>query len=331
MVAKSLYKLRCAKVLGTAMLILLSIGVSETRLLASTDSSKSSSSAITFVPEQIRFMDVPADETYTQTVRLTNFGEATLQIQKITASSPDFQVIGVLLPVVVAHGTSESFTVAYHGIAERQSEGEIRIFTDSSDAPFVLKVKASTGTAQADLTASAANIEFEDVAVGSSSRKELSLRNAGNREVRIAGISVSGADFSLSGVGAVNLGPGQEISLGVSFAPKSAARRTGSLRILGAEGELLLEIPVVAAGAAPAQNNVKLKWEESPAAATGYAIYRAAEASGPYTRISSVTSAEFVDTEVAAGHTYYYVVTMVNPDETESEYSEPISATVPSV
>jgi hypothetical protein len=264
-------------------------------------------------------------------VRLTNVGEATLQIKKISASSEDIQVGGVLLPVVVAHGTSETFTISYRAQAESRMEGEIRIFTTSRDEPLVLKVKASVEVAQTELTASEASINFDDVAVGSSSRKEVSLTNAGNSALKISGMVVSGANFSLSGAGAVNLSPGQNITLEVNFAPRETGRQRGSLVVLNAKGESLVEIPLVATGAPLSQIGVKLNWEESPASVAGYVIYRSLEPSGPYTRISSsaVASSEYVDTGLAAGHTYYYVVTAVDADEVETEYSTPISATVP--
>ena len=310
------------------------VGVSEVRLFASTGALESSSlpvAGIVATPELVTLIDVPVGDTYTQEVRLLNEGEATLQIKRIAVSNADIQVTGVMVPVVVAHGTSQAFTISYRPKAEQRINGEVRIYTNVDEAPFVVKVRASSNAVQAELTASAASLAFEDVATGSTSRKELSLRNTGNREVRLGGISASGGDFSSSDAGAVSLAPGQEISLGVNFTPKGGGRQTGSLRIRNASGGSLLEIPLVANGASTSQSTVKLNWEASPVSVAGYAIYRAADPTGPYTRISSVPSAEFIDTGLAAGHTYYYVVTALNPDDTESEYSEPISATVPSV
>jgi Abnormal spindle-like microcephaly-assoc'd, ASPM-SPD-2-Hydin len=281
-------------------------------------------------PDAVSFVDVPAGDTYTQTVRITNTSEGTFQIKRITASRADFLITDVILPVVVAPGTSETFTVSYRARAAR-AEAQIRIVTSSSETPFVLNVRASAVEEQGELTASEAGIDFNDVAVGSSSRKEVLLMNSGNGALRISDVSVSGADFALSGAGAATLSPGQNISLDVSFAPKSAGKRAGSLKVLSAQGESLLEIPLSAAGVAPSQNVVKLNWEESPSSVAGYVIYRSADPSGPYMRLSSqaVPSAEYVDTGLAAGHTYYYVVTSVGADEVESEYSAPIRATVP--
>jgi len=282
-------------------------------------------------PSTVSFVDVPVGDTYTQTVRITNVNEGTLQIRQITASSPNFRITGILLPVVVAHGTSQSFTISYQAKTEGRTEGQISILTNSGDAPLVLGVKASSAAGQRELTANAAAIEFEDVAVGSSGKKELVLTNSGNRDLRISGISATGSGFSVSGATAMNLSAGQNVSVDVNFAPKSAGRQTGNLKISSAEGGSLLTIPLTASGAPSSQSTVKLNWEESPVTVAGYVVYRSPEASGPYMRVSSsaVPSAEYVDTGLAAGHTYYYVVSSLDADQVESEYSTPISATVP--
>jgi hypothetical protein len=280
-------------------------------------------------PDAVSFVNVPAGDTYTQTVRLTNLGEGTLQIRKITTSSADFQVTGILLPVVVAHGTSQSFAIEFRGKAEGSAEGQVYVLTTSTDEPVVLQVKASTAASQSELTASEAGIDFEEVAVGNSGKKELLLTNSGNRDLRISGISVSGRDFSLSGPTAVELSPGQNVSLEVNFAPKSARRQAGSLTVTSAEGGSLLTIPLTATGAPPSQSAVKLSWEESPVSVAGYVVYRSAQSAGPYVRISQAPSSEYMDTGLVAGHTYYYVVTSLDANQVESEYSPQISATVP--
>jgi hypothetical protein len=303
---------------------------------ASSDSSrtqpvKSTPALVEVVPGDIGFRDVPVGEKYSQAVRIKNDGRETLQIKQITAPSADFSIEGILLPVVVAPGTSESFTISFRPRQEARSEGQIRIVTSPGDTPIVLKVRASTVTDQRELTASEAGIDFDDIAVGNASKKEVSFLNAGNHELNISAISISGVGFSLSGSGAVTLSPGQRFTVDVNFAPKNIGRQVGSLRALSADGGSLLEMPLAGSGAESSQNVVRLNWEENAASTGGYVVYRAADPSGPYTRLTfqTVPSAEYVDTGLAAGHTYYYVVTSVGADEVESEYSAPISATVP--
>jgi hypothetical protein len=298
---------------------------------STTNSTQTLPALVQATPEAVNFLDVPVGETYTQVVRITNISESVIQIKRVTASNADFRVSGILLPVVVAPGTSESLTISYRATAEGQKEGEIGIVTSAGETALALKVRAVATVDQRELTASEAGIDFEDVAVGSSTKKVLSLTNSGNRELRISGTSVSGTGFRVSGAGAVNLSPGQNISVDVNFAPKGTVRQTGSLVVSSAEGESLLEIPLSGTGTASSQKAVKLNWEESPASVAGYVVYRAAEASGPYTQVSSgpVASTEYIDTGLAAGHTYYYVVTAMDANQGQSEYSVPISATVP--
>jgi hypothetical protein len=268
-------------------------------------------------------------DTYSQNVRITNLGEGTLQIRKITTSNANFQITGVLLPVVVAHGTSENFTVSFRPKGEGRTSGQISIFTGAGDAPVVLTVRASTVHVQSELTASEAAIDFEDVAVGAIAKQEVALTNSGARDLTISGISATGAAFSVPDATAVRLAPGQSVTVEVNFAPKSAGRQSGQLIVSGTDGGLLVLIPLVGTAAESSPSAVKLNWEESPVTVTGYVVYRSADSSGPYMRISQAPTSEFVDTGLAAGHTYYYVVTSLDADQAESEYSSPISATVP--
>jgi Abnormal spindle-like microcephaly-assoc'd, ASPM-SPD-2-Hydin len=308
-----------------------SVGQIARSAMANTESTHTTPSGIEVTPNAVSFVDVPVGDTYTQTVTITNANEGTLQIKKIAASRANFQITGIILPVVVAHGTSQSFTISYRAQAEARTTGEISILTNSGDLPLVIPIKASSQAGQKELTASEAAVDFEDVAVGSAGKKELVLTNSGNRDLRISGITAAGAGFSVSGTTAVNLSPGQNVSVEVNFAPKSAGRQKGSLAVASAEGGSLLTIPLTASGAASSQSAIKLNWEESPVSVAGYVVYRSAEPSGPFTRVSSeaVPTGEYTDTGLAAGHTYYYVVTSLDSDQMESEYSEPIAATVP--
>jgi hypothetical protein len=336
MVGRSAWKCRILSALGAVVLGASGSLLSGLHTLAhpatkTTPSPRPVPSLVEALPDAIRFVDVPVGDTYTQAVRITNVSESVLQITRITASNADFRVTGIMLPVVVAPGTSESFTISYRATSEGRKEGEIGVVTSTGDTALVLNVRAVATTGQRELTASEAGIDFEDVAVGSSTKKEVVLTNSGNRELRISRMSVSGADFSVSGAGAVNLSPGQNITLDVNFAPKGVGRKAGALAVSSAEGGSLLEIPLTATGAPSSQSAIRLNWEESPVSVAGYVVYRATEASGPYTRVTSsaVPSSEYKDTGLAANHTYYYVVAALDADQGECERSAPISATVP--
>jgi fibronectin type 3 domain-containing protein len=64
----------------------------------------------------------------------------------------------------------------------------------------------------------------------------------------------------------------------------------------------------------------------------GYNVYRATKTGGPYTKVNPSLNVDttFTDSTVAAGSTYFYVVTAVDGAGTESAFSNEAKAVVPS-
>jgi fibronectin type 3 domain-containing protein len=79
-------------------------------------------------------------------------------------------------------------------------------------------------------------------------------------------------------------------------------------------------------------HSVTLTWARSASVqVTGYNIYRSRSKGGPYRKIYCAVGAgtSYVDSDVLAGQTYYYVVTAVNQRKAESHYSAEAHAKVP--
>ena len=74
-------------------------------------------------------------------------------------------------------------------------------------------------------------------------------------------------------------------------------------------------------------HSVTLHWVPS-AGASSYNVYRSIASGGPYTKIGQSLTPTYVDTPVASGAVFYYVVTS-RRDGTESSYSQEIRASVP--
>lgn len=283
------------------------------------------------VPNVIRFQEVPVGETYTQTVRLANPGQKPIQINRISVGGGGFGISGFASPMVLLPGSSTNLTISYRPKAVGHLAVAMKIVTSTDAVPVTVDVTASAIGGAAELSASEANVRFEDVAVGARSIKEVSLTNTGNRNVRISRISVSGGDFSVTEGGQVSLSPGQVMNLEVAFNPRETGERNATLSVFAEGATSGVDIPLAGAGAQAAQSAIQLKWEESPVAAQGYRVYRSSEPGGPYQPVPTggVNSAEYTDTGLAAGHTYYYVVTSVDANNQESGFSEQITAAVP--
>jgi fibronectin type 3 domain-containing protein len=84
-------------------------------------------------------------------------------------------------------------------------------------------------------------------------------------------------------------------------------------------------------GMAALQHSVALNWNSSSSSVVGYNIYRGGNSGGPYNKLSSSldSSTSYMDQNVQAGATYYYVVTSVDGSGTESVFSNQVKAVVP--
>jgi fibronectin type 3 domain-containing protein len=91
----------------------------------------------------------------------------------------------------------------------------------------------------------------------------------------------------------------------------------------------------IATEAPPSSHWVQLSWDASTSAGVvGYYVYRGTQSGPPYSTYSRlntslVAATAYMDSTVASGATYYYVVTAVNGNAQESNPSNQASATIP--
>lgn len=80
-----------------------------------------------------------------------------------------------------------------------------------------------------------------------------------------------------------------------------------------------------------AGHTVEVSWQPSTSQVVGYNVYRGTTNGGPYTKINTglVIADTYIDENVTAGNTYYYVSTAVNSAGVESPFSGQVSAAIP--
>lgn len=81
----------------------------------------------------------------------------------------------------------------------------------------------------------------------------------------------------------------------------------------------------------PGGHSVNLSWNTSSSAGVAYNVYRSNVSGGPYAKVNStpISGTSYSDTGVQSTHTYYYVVTAVDGNGVESDYSNQASAVIP--
>ncbi len=82
------------------------------------------------------------------------------------------------------------------------------------------------------------------------------------------------------------------------------------------------------------QHSVDLKWGASSSGVSNYNVYRSSQSGGPYQFLHQVVDSSsadktYTDPAVQRGVTYYYVVTSVDSNGTESVFSNEASAQIP--
>jgi fibronectin type 3 domain-containing protein len=85
-------------------------------------------------------------------------------------------------------------------------------------------------------------------------------------------------------------------------------------------------------GVAPIQHNVTISWTASTSPVVGYNVFRSTTSGTNYVLLNAtrVIGLTYTDNTVQSGLTYYYVVTSVASNGTQSINSSQVAVTVPS-
>jgi len=123
--------------------------------------------------------------------------------------------------------------------------------------------------------------------------------------------------------------PGDTCTVGMTFTPSGAGRRTATLSVTDNASGSPQAVSLTGTGSA----DVILSWlASSTPGVVGYNIYRGTAPggeSGTPINSSPVNATTYVDANVTAGLTYYYVLTSVAADGAQSSRSNETEANVP--
>lgn len=214
--------------------------------------------------------------------------------------------------------------------------------TANSGELFAVRVSNSGGSANSNsalltvnapgqLTPSLSSLNFGNVLTGTTSNVLASVANSGGTTVTILSATVSGTGFTSSGGGGQILAPTQDASIEATFAPAATGTVAGSIVLASTAVNSPTTISLAGAGVDPGSHYVSLNWSESSTNVVGFNIYRGLVSGGPYALVNQtpVASAQYLDTSITAGKTYYYVATAVDSSGNESDYSTESVTTIP--
>jgi Abnormal spindle-like microcephaly-assoc'd, ASPM-SPD-2-Hydin len=190
----------------------------------------------------------------------------------------------------------------------------------------------SAGTGANSLAASKTNLNFGSVKLGGSGALGVTITNAGNSDIAISNVSISGAGFSASGVptGEI-LTPGQTSILDVTFTPSATGILKGSVTVTTVPSSKAVTVSLSGTGVQSSGHSVMLSWMPSTVAVHGYNVYRSSDSGVQFTKLNSapLTTTQYDDSTVQAGQTYIYAATSLDSRNVESSFSNEASVTIP--
>lgn len=246
----------------------------------------------------------------------------------VTLGSNDTAVTVPASITVPAGSTSAGFTASAAAVTANQTAALTAAAAGVSKT-FSLSLKAYVST----LTVSSTSIAFGDVQLNTPATQSVTLTASGTAPVTVSAASVSGSEFSASGLSLpVTLPAGQSATLSVQFKPTSAGAASGTVNLASNCSMGAMAVSLSGTGT-NTDYAVNLSWD-APAASSdpvaGYNIYRTA-AGGSYQLLNATVNAptSFADTTVQNGVTYSYEVMSVDAQGNESVPSNVYTTSIP--
>jgi hypothetical protein len=290
---------------------------------------------LVITPNVIDFKSVVVGQKNTQTIQLSNPGSAPFTVTQIQVSGKGFILTPATLPVKLPPGNSKSLNLAFDPVAPGDATGTLSVMTNDPKISGSVPVSGVGEKAVAQLQVTPASLNFGNLKLQTTTSKNVTLKNTGDVNVTINGVTLTGPGFGFNDITpGFSLAPQQQLTFQVWFKPMAKGAASGKLALISSSLASPVNLPLAGDGTTTAPStghSVKLDWNPSASAVTGYQVYRSNDSGGPYGRISSsaVGGLSFTDSTVSSGATYYYVVTAVNSAGDESGFSNESPAVIP--
>ena len=297
--------------------------------------------------KSLHFSSVVVGQTQSQTLNISNSGNAPLRLVSLSASSPQFSITGPALPATITASLSLPYTVTYSPTSAGNDSGTLNVTSNASNGIVALPLSGVGQKAFADLAVTPSSVNFGSLNLKVKGTQNVTLQNTGDVSMTIQGVTLAGAGFGYASLSpGFSLSPSQSVTFEVWFTPQAKGSASATMSFLSpslsSPATLRLSGDGIAGSSPPTESpapapkpagrhKVHLSWGASPSGVVGYRVYRSETSGASYTPLGAPFNAlTYADTTVVSGTTYYYVVTSVNAAGEESAYSNQVKAVVPS-
>jgi hypothetical protein len=283
-------------------------------------------------PSSHDYGQVQVGSTVQYTFQLKNSGTSSVTISSKHKTSTDFTFAKFPLPLTLQPGQTSQMKVNFAPSTSGAISANITLNSNAGNPTLTIGVSGTGVTPnKATLGVAPTSLNFGSVTVGSSAKLTLTL-SAANGSLTISSAQINSSEFTLTGLTfPKTLASGQSVSATVTFLPNASGTASANLTLISDAANSPTTVPLTGTGVAVKAHSADLTWNASQDIVIGYNVYRGGTKGGPYTKTNPVLDAttSYTDSTVAAGATYYYVVTAVDSGNVESIYSNEVKVLIP--
>lgn len=195
---------------------------------AGTDTQTAGSGVLSAGSTSLGFGSVTVGSAVTQSLSLTNTGTATVDVSQAQISGAGLSIVGSATGSIAA-GQSSKIQIQFLPQAAGAVSGSLTLTSDASNASVTVAL-SGTGT-EAAISVTPSSLNFGSVVVGSSASQPITLKNTGTANLTISQDSVTGAGFSVTGLSAETIAPGNSITFNAVFTPSGAGSDSGNISL----------------------------------------------------------------------------------------------------
>ncbi len=197
---------------------------------------------IAVTPESLGFGDVQVGQSETDTVTVSNEGDADLSVSDVSVSGDDGFSLADDAPTsfTLAPGEEQDLAVVFAPQSAGAQSGTLTIESDDADEGSVDVELSGNGVEEmveeGDIAVSPESLDFGDVLLGESAEDSVVVSNEGNADLEISDLAIGGdnaEDFAIQNAPSLpaTLAPEDSLTLVVAFTPSAAGSRAATLTI----------------------------------------------------------------------------------------------------
>jgi len=189
--------------------------------------------AISIAPSSLSFGNVALGVTSSQTITLSNPGNATLDITQFTAPGAGFSLSGLSVPLTLTPGQTAKFSVSFTPSAAGSQTSSVALVSNAPTSPLRLPLSGAGVQLQPQISVLPGSLAFGSVNVGSSGKQSLTVSNTGSTALSITAASMTRASFATVGLSLpMTVAAGGSGTITVDFVPTASGSVTGNLSLV---------------------------------------------------------------------------------------------------